>query len=69
LTEPVIGFVDVITGGTNIRLNVTCGEGTAEFAKAESTDTLIGSSAAKRPEGFLARFVERPSQFVAPDRI
>jgi hypothetical protein len=42
LAEPVIGLVDVITGGTNIRLNVTCGEGTAEFAKAESTDTQAG---------------------------
>ena len=38
----MIGFVDVITGGTNIKLNVTCGEGTAEFAKAESTDTQAG---------------------------
>jgi hypothetical protein len=42
LTEPVIGLVDVITGRTNIRLNVTCGEGTAKFAKAESTDTQAG---------------------------
>ena len=33
LTEPVIGFVDAIIGGTSIRLNVTCGEGTAESAK------------------------------------
>jgi len=33
LTEPVIGFVDATIGGTNIRLNVTRGEGTAEFAK------------------------------------
>jgi hypothetical protein len=38
----VIGLVDVITGGTNIGLNVTCGEGTAEFAKAQSTDTQAG---------------------------
>jgi hypothetical protein len=33
LTEPVIGFVDVTIGGTSIRLNVTCGERTAEFAR------------------------------------
>jgi hypothetical protein len=33
LTEPVIGFVDVTIGGTNVRLNVTCGERSAEFAK------------------------------------
>src|SRR5690242_12068911 len=33
LTEPVTGFADAAIGGTSIRLNVTCGEGTAEFAR------------------------------------
>ena len=32
-TEPVTGFADAITSGTSIRLNVTCGDGTAEFAR------------------------------------
>jgi hypothetical protein len=32
LTEHAIGFVDATIGGANIGLDVTCGEGTAEFA-------------------------------------
>jgi len=32
-TGPVTGFADATIGGTSIRLNVTCGERTAESAR------------------------------------